>query len=182
MAKASVTRGNEISQQCEVNVADFYEFAEHPVSEGGSFELINEEIEPVGSHPRASKIASRIGMYLGMYLLQNDIGHALTAYGGCVIGRNRVQPDELPSEHGYVSRTPDLAVEVISPNNPEVRIMTEVGIQVNAGAFVWGVYPDTQQAVVFAPGQPPQVLTEADTLEGGAVLPGFTLAVKEIFA
>lgn len=35
--------------------------------------------------------------------------------------------------------------------------------------------------VVFAPGSPARTLGINDTLDGGAVLPGFTLAVKAIF-
>jgi hypothetical protein len=43
------------------------------------------------------------------------------------------------------------------------------------------VYPETREVEVHAPGQTARILGITDTLDGGDVLPGFTLAVKEIF-
>ena len=47
--------------------------------------------------------------------------------------------------------------------------------------LVWIVQPDTREVEVYAPGQPPRVLNVNDVLDGGAVLPGFTLPLRELF-
>ena len=50
--------------------------------------------------------------------------------------------------------------------------------------LVWLIYPNRRTVEVFEQlqDQPTRVLTEADVLDGGAVLPGFTVAVSEIFS
>jgi Uma2 family endonuclease len=47
---------------------------------------------------------------------------------------------------------------------------------------VWVVYPDEQQVVVHSPGQPAQIVNIDGVLDGGDVLPGFTLPLRDIFA
>jgi Uma2 family endonuclease len=47
---------------------------------------------------------------------------------------------------------------------------------------VWVVNPDAQRVTVHRPDAPPKTHGINDTLDGGNVLPGFTLAVKDIFA
>ncbi len=51
----------------------------------------------------------------------------------------------------------------------------------NASTTVWVVNPDSKRVEVYAPGKVPQTLDIGDTLDGGDVLSGFTLAVKDIF-
>jgi Uma2 family endonuclease len=46
---------------------------------------------------------------------------------------------------------------------------------------VWVVYPISQIIEIHAPGQAVQIINNDGTLEGGDVLPGFKLAVREIF-
>jgi Uma2 family endonuclease len=47
---------------------------------------------------------------------------------------------------------------------------------------VWIVNPATQQVTVHRPDAPPKTYGINDTLDGGNVLPGLTLAVIDIFA
>ncbi|MDZ4767820.1 MAG: Uma2 family endonuclease [Chloroflexota bacterium] len=51
----------------------------------------------------------------------------------------------------------------------------------NGSQLVWLVDPKYKQVTVFSAKRPPVVLLEDDTLDGGTLLPGFTLAVAEIF-
>jgi hypothetical protein len=43
------------------------------------------------------------------------------------------------------------------------------------------LYPDEQKVKVYEPGKPVKTLTINDTLDGGKVLPGFKVALKDIF-
>lgn len=49
------------------------------------------------------------------------------------------------------------------------------------GVVAWVVNAEERIVEVHQPGRAPRLLTAADTLEGGDILPGFSLAVKEIF-
>jgi Uma2 family endonuclease len=77
---------------------------------------------------------------------------------------------------------PDLAVEVISPNDvlqhvfDKMREYFQVGVQ-----QVWIVLPNYQQIYVYDSPTSPRVLTATDTLDGGALLPGLKLEVGSIF-
>jgi Uma2 family endonuclease len=48
--------------------------------------------------------------------------------------------------------------------------------------LVWEVDPDTRTVHVYTGPEAVAVLTEADTLDGGAVLPGFRLPLSALFA
>ena len=78
---------------------------------------------------------------------------------------------------------PDLAVEVLSPSNTpaEMKRKREEYLR-NGVRLVWIVDPKTRTVAVYAPRRKPVVLTESDTLDGGKVLPGFTLSLAELFA
>ena len=48
--------------------------------------------------------------------------------------------------------------------------------------LLWYVAPAQRTVTVYTLGAAPDVLREGDTLDGGEVFPGFTLAVSAIFA
>jgi Uma2 family endonuclease len=48
--------------------------------------------------------------------------------------------------------------------------------------LVWEIDPDARTVSVYTSPTAIVILTVADTLDGGAVLPGFTLAVRDLFA
>lgn len=78
---------------------------------------------------------------------------------------------------------PDLAVEVLSRGNTKKEIDLKVAEFFAAGVrLVWIVDPRKRFVrVLTAPGAE-TLLRETDTLDGGDVLPGFSVAVREIFA
>lgn len=86
-----------------------------------------------------------------------------------------------PMSDEYPDPAPPLwAVEVISPNDKGVDIRRKRQIYQDAGILYWEMYPKTQSIDVYAPGQPMRTIGIVGTLDGGDVLPGFTLAVKEL--
>jgi Uma2 family endonuclease len=94
-----------------------------------------------------------------------------------------VRAARLPGpERGYFPGAPDLAVEVLSPDDRPGYVRDKVAEWLEAGArAVWVVDPREQTVAVHEPGRAPSVLGEADTVRGGDVLPGFALAVRDIF-
>jgi len=172
-------------------IEEFDAFVMLPENHEHSFEYIGGEIVEVVSNPLSSKIASLVGTYMGVYLLKNDIGHLTGADGGYIVSGERYIPDvgfisyakqpELSYVEGYIPNPPDLAVEVLSPGNADDEMAVKIANYLAAGTVVWMLKPPQQQAVVFQPGKPTQTLDINGVLDGGAVLPGFKLALKDIF-
>jgi Uma2 family endonuclease len=78
---------------------------------------------------------------------------------------------------------PDLAVEVLSEGNTDDEMARKRREYFAAGTrLVWIVNPPARTVEVFTAPEAKTTLREGDTLTGGEVLPGFTLAVSELFA
>jgi Uma2 family endonuclease len=77
---------------------------------------------------------------------------------------------------------PDLAVEVLSRSNTaaEMRLKRQDYFTARV-RLVWEVDPEARTVSVYTAPDGPTVLTEADTLDGGGVLPGFTLPLRDLF-
>jgi Uma2 family endonuclease len=88
-----------------------------------------------------------------------------------------------PLDHGYSRTAPALAVEVFSPGNTVRELEQKRAEFFKAGTeMFWIVYPEQEQIVVATPDCQPQALKGDDVLDGGSVLPGFTLRVGDLFA
>lgn len=78
---------------------------------------------------------------------------------------------------------PDLAVEVLSLSNAVKEMARKRREYFQAGVrLVWEVDPRRRQVSVYTEPDRATGSTKADTLDGGDVLPGFTLPLPELFA
>jgi len=83
---------------------------------------------------------------------------------------------------GFIDGAPDLAVEVVSPGDRPGYVRERVAEWLEAGcAAVWVVDPGTRTVTVHGVKRAPRVLGKTHTLEDGLVLPGFILALRELF-
>lgn len=100
---------------------------------------------------------------------------------GSFIARGRLPERKIPK--GHITIVPDLAIEVISPNDLYYDVESKVSLYQQAGIrLIWVVNPDSRTVKVYEPKRAyPVELTEADELDGGEVLPGFRCAVRDIF-
>ena len=86
------------------------------------------------------------------------------------------------NRRGFLPIAPDLAVEVISPSETAKHIADKIAAYLEAGtALLWVVRSIPQTVTVYEPGHDPRVLGIGDILDGGTVLPGFSLPVAAIF-
>ncbi len=77
---------------------------------------------------------------------------------------------------------PDLVVEVLSLKNTRGEIARKLKEYFFAGVrLVWVIDPPTRTAHVYTSPDAKTVVGEKGTLDGGDVLPGFTLAVAKLF-
>ena len=165
-------------------------------SDLGRCELLRGELimmSPAGS--KHGMIALRIGGLLLDFVEPRGLGVVVGAETGfriadnpdtvrapdvAMIRKERIGGD-LPD--GFFPGPPDLAVEVLSPNDRAGEVFGKVQDWLNAGsAAVWVVDPKTQTVTVYGADRRIATLTAADSLLGGDLLPGFNVSVAELFA
>jgi Uma2 family endonuclease len=174
-----------------VTLDTFEQFVDLPENAEKLFELVGGEIVEVPVCWYNSVIASRFIGELYRAVRGDNSGHitgegaGYAVSGECYVPSaafiSRKRQPELPRVNGYVPNPPDLAIEVIAPEDNERLIGVKIVNYLAAGTVVWAVYPAQKIVEVIVPGQPVKILDINDTLDGGTVLPGFTLAVKTIF-
>ncbi len=178
--------------QTSLTVAEFDRLAALPANADKRLEFVGGEVVEVPSNPYSSEIASIISFFIRQYLRDSGLaGHVTGESGGYMVSGERYAPDvaylskarqPVLSTEGYNPVPPELAVEVVSPSDDNEKLLIKVGNYLAAGTLVWIVRPATHKVEVYAPSQPVKTVGIDGTLDGGSVLPGFTLAVKDIFA
>lgn len=168
-----------------------------PTPEDPLYEIINGhrvEMPPMGV--TANLVNSRLHILLGHHTELHDLGTILVE-SLFIIDRQRkiyrrpdvafVTRERWPLDRplpptGDWEIVPDLAVEVISPNEKFHQVVRKVreffgyGIQ-----QVWLVEPLERLVFLFEALNRVTVLQEHQTLEGGTLIPGFQLPLSKLF-
>jgi Uma2 family endonuclease len=81
-----------------------------------------------------------------------------------------------------VQGAPDLAVEIASPSDKpdDLARKAQQYLATGAGA-VWVLYPEARLAYLYPPGRSIEARDESQSLDNAELLPGFTVALSEIF-
>ncbi len=165
--------------------------------DGYRYELVRGELRkmpPAGAYH--GRTALKIGASLLNYVSANQLGEVYATETGFRIGSD---PDHVRAPDaafvrrervaaagevaGYWPGAPDLAVEVISPSDRYTEVEEKVDDWLAAGTrLVALVNPRNRTVTLRRPGQDPVILTEPDTLDGGDVVPGWQMAVSDLFA
>jgi len=83
---------------------------------------------------------------------------------------------------GFFEGAPDLAIEIISPNNTFEEIHNKlVEYFENGTRLVWILLPDEECALVYNKPKPSKLLQLEDSLDGENVIPNFNLPLSELF-
>ncbi len=175
-----------------VTVAEFEAFCDLPENLDRDFQLIAGEIVEMPSNFKASKTSMLIGHYLLAYVLEHELGHVTGEAGGYMLEGDVYVPDaafisyarqRTLSEKGFGQIPPDLAVEVVSADTSaeNENLMFKLGTYLAVGTIVWIVRPKKKTVEVYIPGALPRIYSVDEMLDGGTVLPGFTLPVRNIF-
>jgi len=142
------------------------------------------------------RVAMNFGTSLNNHVTAYDLGVVYAAETGfkltsspdtvrapdvAFVGRERLEA--VGEVEGFWPDAPDLAVEVISPGDSYVEVEEKIFDWLKAGTkMVITVNPRKRSATVYRSLTDITVLTGSDVLDGGDVVPGFRLAVQEIFA
>ena len=83
---------------------------------------------------------------------------------------------------GHVTVAPDLAVEVVSPNDTVYELNKKVQEYLRAGVrLVWVIDPENRTLVVYRANRTLAEFKPEDELTGEDVIPGFRCLVRDFF-
>ena len=139
-------------------------------------------------------IASNIDWALRSFLKSNKLGKISVSEAGFHISRNPdtvrapdvafVRAERIPpgGQKKFFDGPPDLAVEVLSPDDRSSEVNAKIHDWLQAGCVqVWVVDPQTKSVMVYRSTREAAIFTQEDTLTAPDLLPGFSLPVGEIF-
>jgi Uma2 family endonuclease len=172
----------------------------------GPFEILDGEIVPkmpnVFGH---TTTANRIAFAINVFTIPQKLGEAFVE--GTVIkpdsfDRNWVKGSRIPDvlyvsqerlneykdanpdwESRPLALIPDLVIEVVSPTDSYTETNKRVKRYLDDGVrLVWVMDPQERTIVIYVPNSAHQsTLSGEATLTGGEVIPGFEIALAEIF-
>ncbi|MDP9311774.1 MAG: Uma2 family endonuclease [Chloroflexota bacterium] len=164
--------------------------------DGFRYELVRGELRRMSpASYRHGKIIINITLSLGQHVRDHQLGDVFAAETGfkltadpdtvrapdvSFVRRERVEA--VGATEGYWPGAPDLAVEVISPNDLYTDVEEKVIEFLAAGTgMVLVVNPRKHTVTVYRALADISILTEDDTINGEEVVPGWMLAVRDVF-
>jgi Uma2 family endonuclease len=144
----------------------------------------------------AGLVASRLDQRLGPFVEEHRLGIVVAEVlfvldpernlrrrpDVAFVSAERWPLDRLIPETGDWEVVPDLAVEVVSPNDLFQDVLAKMHEYFEKGVRqVWIVVPIKQQIYRFDSPTTVHILSAADELDGGALLPGLRLPVARLF-
>ncbi|OFW08369.1 MAG: hypothetical protein A3H27_07695 [Acidobacteria bacterium RIFCSPLOWO2_02_FULL_59_13] len=166
------------------------------VADGSRYELSEGELlpmTPVGMEHGG--IVVRLARLLGAFVDEKNLGLVGTEIGFrlardpdtvrapdvAFVAKHRLPKEGVPKK--FAEFAPDLAVEVLSPEDTASEILRKVEEYLAAGvALAWVVDPATRTVTVYRSLRDIQILSADQELDGGTVLPGFRVKIAEIFS
>jgi len=164
--------------------------------DGFRYELIQGELikMTLGGHEHGG-IAANLALPLGQHVKANRLGEVYATGTGFQLASNpdsvrapdvafvrRERVEAVGRSDGYWPGAPDLATEVISPGDLYIDVEQKVFDWLTAGTrMVIVVNPKRQSATVYRSVGKIAVLSADDTIDGGDVVPGWTMSVSDLF-
>jgi len=160
------------------------------------YELVGGKLVEKDMGAESDMIALRIGGRLDLFCLQHQIGRVFGSTTGyrcfphdpkllrrpdaSFIANGRLPNNQPPK--GDIQIAPDLAVEVVSPNDLYEEVEAKVNEYLAAGVkLVWVVSPGSRTVLIRRPDDTCVLVRESGELSGENVVPGFACKVAELF-
>ena len=166
----------------------------HLDTAGQSAELVRGKFilrEPPGA--MHGYVASRLNARISRYVEDHDLGAVFAAETGFVLARDPdtvrapdvafIAKSRLPSPlpAGYAAIAPDLAAEILSPNDRPGEVLAKVADWLESGTtIVWVIDPVRRVARVYRSDGTESAVADGDALTGGTVLPGFVCPLGSV--
>lgn len=146
----------------------------------------------MGTYPE--ELVGILQEYLGPFVRKAKLGRCIPEARFRVIGEKNRRPDLafISASRWPLGRRapnavawpvlPDLAVEVVSRTDEAWDVLAKVREYFDAGVrMVWLVYPNLELIHVYHAFDRIEVVARSQTLDGGAVVPGFRLPLVDLF-
>jgi Uma2 family endonuclease len=182
----------DLARSRPLTAEDLYDLPD----DGRRYELVERELRtmPPPGFERGY-LTSNITRPLAAFVKEHGLGWVVAGDPGFVVARGPdtvpapdvafVRADRLPDpEHRkrFAELAPDFVVEVVSPSDRPGDVTEKALRWVEAGVrLTWIVHPDERMVAVYEPGAVIPLVHEDGELDGGDVLPGFRLAVADLF-
>jgi len=162
----------------------------------GRCELIRGTIQmmsPAGF--RHGRIVSTINRLLATFVVERQLGVVTGAETGFQIAHDPdtvrapdvafIRAERIPEIEpvGFFQGAPDLAVEVLSPNDRASEVTAKVHEWLGAGCgAVWVVDPDCRTVTCYRSHGEFAVMAGDEIVDAGTILPGLRQPVEDLFA
>lgn len=160
------------------------------------FEIIDgvaREKPPIGFF--ANILASYLATSINTFALPRRLGMAVNETAYQREPKNMRRPDVsffelakfptlevLLQDPPVIECEPNLAIEVVSPSNTIAEMDQRIAHFFKTGVLlVWIVHPQSEQVCVYRSTKDCTILELGDVLDGGIVLPGYSLSLAELF-
>lgn len=159
-------------------------------------ELIDGEVvDAMGGGYAHSFVAAKVCMILGVFVDARKLGRVLADEAGMHISSDlprcrladvaylsyqRAPKGQVAS--GFLRVPPELIVEILSEDDTWTAIEEKIQDYHRTGVdMVWVADPQTRTVRVFPRGGTPSVVHDGSEIDGGAILPGFRVAIARFF-
>jgi Uma2 family endonuclease len=163
--------------------------------DGKSYELVRGQLVERNMGAESSRVGGRLYSRLDRFCDEHNLGIAWPADNGyqcfphdpdrvrrpdvSFVHHGRL-PGDVPPK-GWVRIPPDLAVEVISPNDRVYELDEKLAdYRMVRVPLVWVINPERRTVTVYQVDRPIRLLFEDDELSGEDVIPGFRCPIREI--
>lgn len=139
-------------------------------------------------------LAASLNARIFLFAEEHKLGYVFAAETGFYLSRNPdlvrapdlafVRSERIVGKLSgkYFPGAPDLAVEVVSPNDIASEVQAKIQDWLTHGTrLVWVVDPQTRTVTVYRPDGTANVLKAKDALNGEEVLPGFAFPLAKLF-
>ncbi|MCA9142425.1 MAG: Uma2 family endonuclease [Planctomycetaceae bacterium] len=166
------------------------------VPDGKSFELVHGQLVEKNMGFESSFVGLQLSFFLVRYCYSKGLGWVLPADASyqcfaddptkvrkpdvSFIQASRLAASQRPTGHCQIA--PDLAVEVVSPNDLFEDVSRKVDEYLAAGVrLVWVIDPKAERVFIYRHDESATILTNKDSLDGEDVVPGFLCAIADLF-
>jgi Uma2 family endonuclease len=159
--------------------------------DGRKRELVDGRIVVSPAGYRHGRVAVRLVRRLEQFASERRLGEVVDSSTGFRLpGGNVRSPDvSFVAAHritgappvGFFDGSPDLAVEILSPDDDQRAVLDKVGEYLKAGTrLVWVIDPERRSAAVYRSSTDVARLSDSDSLAGDDVVPGFACPLREV--
>ena len=166
------------------------------MSDSKQYELVDGNLEEKEESYLSSLIGTEVSRRLSTHVLEHELGTVTGSDASfqcfdddplkvrrpdaAFIARGRLPVEELA--RGHVTVAPDLAVEVVSPNDYVYELNKKVQEYLRAGVrLVWVIDPENRTLLVYRANRTLAEFQPDEELTGEDVIPGFRCLVLDFF-